>query len=104
MGINRDAWSVYDPKGVKVGEGKGKGGGDAAHMGNFLEAIRGNEKLNSPIEECQKSTMLCHLGNIAYRTNTVVQYDPKTKKLINNPEGEKLWKRLTYREGFEPKI
>jgi predicted dehydrogenase len=104
MAIARDSWTVYDPKGLKVSEGKGKGGGDAAHIGNFLEAIRGNEKLNSPIEEGQKSTMLCHLGNIAYRTNTVVQYDPKTKKLINNPEGEKLWQRAQYRAGFEPKI
>ena len=87
---------------MKVSEGKAQGGGDAAHIGNFLEAIRGNEKLNSPIEEGQKSTMLCHLGNIAYRTNTVVQCDPRTGRLINNPAGEKLWKRA-YRAGWEPK-
>ncbi len=104
MAVARDSWVVYDPKGVKVSEGKGKGGGDAAHIGNFLEAIRGNAKLNSPIEEGQKSTMLCHLGNIAYRTNTVVRFDPVTKKLIDNPEGEKLWKRASYRAGFEPKV
>ena len=84
-------------------EGKGKGGGDAAHIGNFLDTIRGKAKLNSPIDEGQKSTMLCHLGNIAYRTNTVVRCDPKTGKLIDNPAGEKLWKR-EYRKGWEPKI
>src|SRR5262249_47664435 len=78
MAINRDSWTVFDQKGVKTSEGKGKGGGDAAHMGNFLDAVRGNGKLNSPIEEGQKSTMLCHYGNIAYRTNTVVRVDPKT--------------------------
>ena len=97
-------WTVYDPKGVKVSDGKGKGGGDAAHMGNFLEAIRGNAKLNSPIAEGQKSTMMCHLGNIAYRTNTVVRVDPKTGKLIDNPAGEKLWKRAGYRAGWEVKV
>lgn len=104
MGINRDSWTVYDPKGVEVSKGKGKGGGDGAHMGNFLEAIRGNGKLNSPIEEGQKSTMLCHLGNIAYRTNTVVRCDPKTGKLIDNPAGEKLWQRPEYRKGWEVKV
>jgi predicted dehydrogenase len=104
MAINRDNWTVYDPKGVKVGEGKGKGGGDGAHMGNFLEAIRGNAKLNSPIEEGQKSTMLCHLGNIAYRSNTVVRCDPKTGKLIDNPAAEKLWQRPEYRTGWEVKV
>ena len=81
-------------------EAKGAGGGDPAHIGNFLEAIRGNGTLNSPIDEGQKSTMMCHLGNIAYRTNTVVRCDPKTGKLIDNPEGEKLWKRAAYREGW----
>jgi len=104
MAINRDAWTVYDPKGAKMGEGKGAGGGDAAHIGNFLDVIRGKGTLNSPIEEGQKSTMMCHLGNIAYRTNTVVRCDSKTGKLIDNPAAEKLWKRESYRKGFEPKI
>ncbi len=101
--INGSAWTIYDGKGVKTGEGQGPGGGDAAHIGNFLEAIRGHAQLNSPIEEGQKSTMLCHLGNIAYRTNTVVRCDPKTGKLIDNPEGEKLWRR-EYRKGWEPTV
>jgi predicted dehydrogenase len=101
--IAGSAWTIYVPKGVKTGEGKGPGGGDAAHIGNFLDAIRGKAQLNSPIEEGQKSTMLCHLGNIAYRTNTVVLCDPKTGKLINNPAGEKLWQR-EYRKGWEPKV
>jgi len=96
-------WTIYDEKGAKVSEGKGAGGGDAAHMGNFLEAIRGKATLNSPIEEGQKSTLMCHLANIAYRTNTVVKCDPKTGKLIDNPEAEKLWKR-EYRKGWEPKV
>jgi predicted dehydrogenase len=104
MAVNRDTWTVFDPKGVEVSKGKGKGGGDAAHIGNFLDAIRGNAKLNSPIAEGQKSTMLCHLGNIAYRTNTVVRCDPKTGKMIDNPEGEKLWQRPAYRKGWEVKV
>jgi predicted dehydrogenase len=101
--INGSAWTIYDFKGVKTGEGKGPGGGDGAHIGNFLDAIRGKAQLNSPIEEGQKSTMLCHFGNIAYRTNTVVRVDPKTGKLIDNPAGEKLWKR-EYRKGWEPTV
>jgi predicted dehydrogenase len=101
--INGSAWTIYDFKGVKTGEGKGPGGGDGAHIANFLDAIRGKAQLNSPIEEGQKSTMLCHFGNIAYRTNTVVRVDPKTGKLIDNPAGEKLWKR-EYRKGWEPVV
>jgi len=101
--ISGPAWTIYDFKGVKTGEGKGPNTGDGTHIGNFLDTIRGKASLNSPIEEGQKSTMLCHLANIAYRTNTVVQVDPKTGRLINNPAGEKLWKR-EYRPGWEPKV
>ncbi len=101
--IHGPGWTVYDPKGIKVSEGKGQGALDALHIGNFVEAIRGNVALNSPIHEGQLSTMLCHLGNIAYRTGTVVKCDPKTGKLLNNPEGEKLWKRA-YRKGWEPSV
>ncbi len=104
MAINRDSWTIFDPAGKEVSKGKGKGGGDAAHIGNFIEAIRGNAKLNSPIVEGQKSTMMCHLGNIAYRTNTVVRCDPATGKMIGNPEGEKLWQRPEYRKGWDVKI
>jgi predicted dehydrogenase len=101
--VARDSWTIYDPKGAKIGGGKGPGGGDAAHIGNFLEAIRGNAQLNSPIEEGQKSTMLCHLGNIAYRTDTFVLCDSTTGKVLNNPGAEKLWKR-EYRAGWTPTV
>jgi predicted dehydrogenase len=104
MAIGRDSWTNFDLAGKETGKGKGAGGGDAAHIGNFLDTIRGKAKLNSPIVEGQKSTMMCHLGNIAYRTNTVVRCDPKTGKMIDNPAGEKLWQRDSYRKGFEPKI
>jgi hypothetical protein len=100
--ISGPAWTVYDPKGVKVSEGKGPGGGDPAHFGNFLDAIRGEGQLNSPIDEGQKSTMLCHLGNIAYRTRSVLQPDPKTGRITGHADAEKLWKRA-YRAGWEPK-
>ena len=104
MAIQRDSWIVFDPKGVEVSKGKGAGGGDVSHIGNFLDGIRGTAKLNSPIVEGQKSTMMCHLGNIAYRTNTVVRCDPQTGKLIDNPAGEKLWKRAAYRSGWDVKV
>ncbi len=103
MAVARDYWTIYDLKGAEISKGKGAAGGDPAHIGNFLDAIRGNTKLNSPIDEGQKSTMLCHLGNLAYRTGSMIHCDPKTGKIKNNPEAEKLWKR-DYRKGWEIKI
>ncbi len=99
--IKGAAWTVFDPKGVKISEGQGPASTDTHHIGNFLDAIRGEAALNSPIAEGQLSTMLCHLGNIAYRTGSAVHCDPVTGKMLNHPEGEKLWRRQ-YRKGWTP--
>jgi predicted dehydrogenase len=102
MAVGRDSWTLYDPAGKEMGAGKSgvKESLDVAHIGNFVAAIRGEAPLNSPIDEGQKSTMLCHLGNIAYRTDTVVRCDPRTGAVVDNPAAEKLWARPAYRPGW----
>jgi hypothetical protein len=105
MAINRDAWKVFDQKGVEKSDGKSSvEGSDLPHVANFLEAVRGRATLNSPIDEGQKSAMLCHLGNIAYRTNTVVRCDPKTGAVIDNPQALALWGRPAYRQGWDVRV
>jgi len=74
---------------------------DVPHFQNFADAIREGKALNSPIDEGQKSTMLCHLGNIALRTGSVLEVDPKTGRILKNTAAMNLWKR-EYRAGWEP--
>ena len=42
-------------------------------MANFLQAVRANDadQLNADILQGHRSTLLCHLGNIAQRVNRV---------------------------------
>lgn len=100
MHINDPGYKIYDLKGAEVA--KGTGTGDVhEHIQNFFNAIRTGEPLNSEIEEGQKSTLLCHLGNIAYRTGRVINFDPESRRIVNDVEAEKLWTR-EYRPGWEP--
>ncbi len=76
---------------------------DALHFGNFIEGIRSGAKLKAEIEEGQKSTALCHLGNIAWRTGHTLNFDPKTRRILGDRSAAALTKR-TYRRGWEPKV
>jgi len=95
-------YTIYDLNGKELASKKGPGS-DNPHFTNFHDAIRDGKKLNSPIEEGQKSTLLCHLGNIAYRTGRTINFDPKTRKIVGDAEAQKLWGR-EYRKGWEPTV
>jgi hypothetical protein len=72
------------------------------HAANFLDVIRGRANaLASPIAEGHISTTLCHLGNMAYRTKSVLTVDPSTGK-PTSAEAMKLWS-VDYQPGWEVK-
>ncbi len=73
------------------------------HFNNFIEGIREGKPLRAEIEEGQKSTVLCHLGNIAWRTGHTVNFDPKTRKIAEDEAATALCARR-YRPGWEPKV
>ena len=102
LSIDGNGGKVYDNKGKEVSKTTGEGG-EKVHIANFFGAIRNGTALNSEITEGHKSTLLCHLGNIAWQTQSVVNVNPNTGHILNNPEAQKLWKRA-YRKGWEPKV
>ena len=73
------------------------------HAGNFVEAVLGKGRLSAPIEEGQKSVLAMHLANIALRTGSVVECDPKTGSIIGNPAAQKLWGRV-YESAWAPTV
>jgi len=72
---------------------------DKLHLENFIEAIRGNAKLNSSIEEGHKSVLLCHLANISQRTGKTLHCDPTNGHVLKDKAATALWKR-EYQKGW----
>ena len=74
-------------------------GGD--HFKNFIEAVRAHDKsiLNGPVETAHLSSSLAHLGNISYRLNRQLTFDPETEKFVGDAEADKMLTRK-YREPF----
>lgn len=93
-------YTVYDKDGKEIGKNT-ENPSDVPHFTNFAAGVREGATLNQPIADGQISTMLCHYGNIAYRTTGAVDVNPETGDLVNHPEGQKLWAREAYREGWK---
>ncbi|NNF32608.1 MAG: Gfo/Idh/MocA family oxidoreductase [Saprospiraceae bacterium] len=111
--VDRRGYELYDLKGKLIKEKKSGGneggvalggGGNLTtrHVVNFFNAIRGKEKLTSPIEVGAISQMLTHYANIAYRINKGFDVDEKSGKMYDR-EAMKLWSR-EYEPGWEPKL
>ena len=78
---------------------------DTIHTAQFIGAIRGGEHFNlsAQIEKGHRSTLLCHLGNISYRTQRTLKCDPRTGRILNDDAAMAYWKR-EYEPGWEPKV
>jgi predicted dehydrogenase len=89
-------WKIYDKK-DKLRE-EAKGNPDLlAHHRNFIECIRNGATPAADIQEGHLSAGLCHLANIATRTGKVIEFDPKTERITNDAEANKMLAR-EYRE------
>ena len=95
-------YKIYDTRNKEVSSGQGAGG-DADHVGNFLDCIRTGKRPNADIEDAHKSTLLCHLGNISYRVNRVLTTSAENGHIQNDQEAAALWDR-EYRPDWTPKV
>jgi predicted dehydrogenase len=102
MALDGGNYRIYDSNNKELAAVKGPLN-DGPHQKNFLECVKSGGRPNAPVEEGVKSTLLCHLGNIAWRTSSTLQCDPKNGHIKDNREAQALWGR-EYRKGWEPKV
>jgi predicted dehydrogenase len=100
MQIDDGGCATFDHAAKLVNRTTG-GRGDAEHLQNFLDAISSGTKVNTSIEEGHKSALMCHLGNISYRTGKPVEVDPTNGRLRDSALAAEYWQRK-YRPGWLP--
>ena len=96
MEIDGDGgYEIFDNDNKSVEKAPKTDWGQRNHVRNFIEAIRSNDpkRLNQPILSGHQSTLLCHLGNIAFRTGRVIHTDPTTGRVIDKDIPGGLWRR-----------
>lgn len=95
-------YKVFDMKNKEIATQTGAGG-DVSHVANFLTSIKTLENPPADILDAHKSTLLCHLGNIAHRVKRTLLTSEKDGSIVGDEKASMLWKR-EYREGMEPKV
>jgi predicted dehydrogenase len=89
-----DGTLIIDDKGWRVEDGATAGGpaGDsqAAHVADFLDAVRSRRRPNADIEISHLSTRLCHQGNIAQRVGKKLTFDAESESFPGEPEANAL--------------
>ena len=101
--LKDSGYTVHDVKGKEISKAPAAKANMNEHIGNWIAAIREGAKLNSEIGEGHKRTLMCHLGNIAYRTGRALRCEPKAGHIVDDKDAMALWQRV-YEKGWEPKV
>jgi len=96
--IGNRRWRAFDAKGQVVKEEAGDDTG-ADHIRNFLDCVRSRAKPNADLETVGRpSSLLCHLGNAAWRVGRTLRFDSETCTFAGDEEANQLLTRAEYRE------
>lgn len=80
---------------MKLRSISGKGWGDPGdHVRNFLDAVKSrNPRTTCHPESAHRTTLICHLGNIAIRLGRKLRFDPISERITNDAEGDAMLSR-----------
>lgn len=95
-------YKIFDAQNKLVEEESGAGG-DAEHFDDFLRCIREGGRPAADIEDGHKSTLMCHLGNIAHLTGQTLHTDPTNGHIKDQAISDQYWSK-EYREGWAPRV
>jgi len=98
--LTNTSWKAYDADGKLVKQGSSDVG-QQAHIRNFLDAVRSRkrESLNQEIYSGHVSTLMCHAGNISWRTGKKLRLDSRTETFDDKEANQYVGRE--HRKGFE---
>lgn len=98
--IGNSRWQAFDSKRQMVAQGSG-GNDGTDHIRNFLECVKSRRKSNADLETVgHPSSVLCHAGNVAWRTGHRLVLDPTTEMFVGDAEANALRTRKEYRAPY----
>ena len=99
----RGFFRTYLGKKEEPGPQSGESGGVEvpvpSHMQNFFDSVRSRKPTKANEQIAHRTCALIHLGEIAYRTSTVLEFDPEEETILNQKEAQAMLTK-EYREPY----
>lgn len=97
--IGNTRWRAFDGKGKLIKEEAGGYNNDLAHAQNFLDCLHTRGKPAADLETIgHPSSLLCHLGNAAWRAGRTLHFDPATYTFRGDADANQFLTRSEYRK------
>ena len=100
--IGKDGWQAFGNNGKNIA-GENGGIDDEAHIQDFVDCVKSRKKPAADLETIgHPSSMLCHAGNVAWRTGRKLTLDAETEMFVGDgaAEANALRTRPEYRKPF----
>lgn len=98
--LTRGDYRLYDGDNLDRPELAGKIDAIKNHMGNFYDCTLSRKTPISDVESQHRSATTCHLGNIAFRLQRNLKWDPEHEVFVGDDEANSLLRR-EQRSGYE---
>ena len=95
--IGRRFWKLVEKRNKVVSETP-VNFSDVPHLQNFVDCVKSGERPHCDIEEGYRSTLLAHLGNLAFRVGRPLRFDGATHTCRDDDQANGLLKRLGRKE------
>jgi predicted dehydrogenase len=97
--IGNERWRAFTSRNKLVKEENGDYQANTIpHVENFIECIRSREKPAGDLESVgHPSSLLCHLGNAAWRAGRTIRFDADTYTCIGDDDANQFLTRPSYR-------
>jgi hypothetical protein len=84
MSLTREGWQVYPNDKDASGPSGSETEMRQAHFLDFVDCVKSRKAPNSSVETAFYPTLLCHMGNIAYRTKKRLEWDKDTGTFVGD--------------------
>jgi predicted dehydrogenase len=96
--IGNGRWRAFDGKGEQVVEQKGVYN-ESGHAQNFIDCMHSRKRPAADLETVgHPSSLLCHLGNAAWRAGRSLRFDPQTYAFVGDDDANQFLTRAEYRK------